>query len=111
MYFNTAETANDPEVNARLGISQDFTEPLLSAPYIKITGEGACCLTLLKFLSCGRAQGTSVEYENTSMDTAYFYRVYHERAALVTNLLRRKSCPETAAARLFFVPVLFIISK
>lgn len=39
VYFNAAETANDPEVNARLGISQDFSEPLQSAPSIKLTGE------------------------------------------------------------------------
>lgn len=39
VYFNAAETANDLEVNSRLGISQDFTDPLLSAPFIKITRE------------------------------------------------------------------------
>lgn len=36
VYFNAAETANDPEVNSRLGISQDFTEPLVSAPFISL---------------------------------------------------------------------------
>lgn len=39
VYFNAAETANDPEVNSRLGISQDFTEPLVSAPFIALSSE------------------------------------------------------------------------
>lgn len=39
VYFNAAETANDPEVNSRLGISQDFTEPLVSAPFISLASE------------------------------------------------------------------------
>lgn len=39
VYFNAAETANDAEVNSRLGISQDFAEPLVSAPFIALTGE------------------------------------------------------------------------
>lgn len=39
VYFNAAATANDPEVNSRLGISQDFTEPLVSAPFIALSGE------------------------------------------------------------------------
>ncbi|CAN0515034.1 unnamed protein product, partial [Ectocarpus sp. 12 AP-2014] len=41
VYFNAAETANDPEVNARLGISQDFSEPLISAPFIALATGGA----------------------------------------------------------------------
>eukprot|EP00903_Cladosiphon_okamuranus_P021170 g19446.t1 len=41
VYFNAAETANDPEVNSRLGISQDFTEPLVSAPFISLATAGA----------------------------------------------------------------------
>lgn len=39
VYFNAAETANDPEVNSRLGISQDFTEPLVSAPFISLASK------------------------------------------------------------------------
>lgn len=39
VYFNAAATANDPEVNARLGISQDFTEPLVSAPFISLASK------------------------------------------------------------------------
>ncbi|CAM9431410.1 unnamed protein product [Scytosiphon promiscuus] len=41
VYFNAAETANDPEVNSRLGISQDFSEPLVSAPFISLATDGA----------------------------------------------------------------------
>lgn len=39
VYFNAAETAGDPEVNQRLGISQYFVEPLLSPPSVKLTSE------------------------------------------------------------------------
>lgn len=41
VYFNAAETAGDPEVNQRLGISQYFVEPLLSPPSVKLTTAGA----------------------------------------------------------------------
>lgn len=39
VYFNSAATSTDPEVNARLGIAQDFTDPLLSAPFIRLACE------------------------------------------------------------------------
>ncbi|CAN0374160.1 unnamed protein product [Pylaiella littoralis] len=40
VYFNSAATSTDPEVNARLGIAQDFTDPLLSAPFIRLASDG-----------------------------------------------------------------------
>lgn len=38
VYLNAAKTAEDSEVLGRLGIDEDWTEPLVSAPFIKLAG-------------------------------------------------------------------------
>ena len=43
MYLNAAKTAEDPEVLGRLGIAEDWTEPLMSAPFIKLAGQFLRC--------------------------------------------------------------------
>ena len=42
VYFNSAESSNDPEVNVRLGISQNFNSlDILEAPAIRLTDEAS----------------------------------------------------------------------
>ena len=48
VYLNDAETANDPEVNSRIGVSQFFEGPLLNAPNVKLTPAGGSNARVVK---------------------------------------------------------------
>ena len=48
VYLNDAETSNDVEVNSRIGISQFFDGPLMTAPFIKLTTDGGSTARVVK---------------------------------------------------------------
>ncbi len=48
VYLNAAKTAEDSEVLGRLGIDEDWTEPLVSAPFIKLAGSFFFCVSCLR---------------------------------------------------------------
>ena len=59
VYFNAAESSNDPEVNTRLGISQNFDSlDILEAPAIRLTDEAS--------------ESTRVVVDNLSTDPRVF---------------------------------------